>query len=111
MAVITVDCSQWVMREEVTLETHEAGTPDLGGSANSGVPGREGSKGERPWRGQSSARFSKRMRGYFLCHMHASLGPGAGAGLHCDFDVLPQQQQKAYQPLQREAGETPAKKG
>src|ERR1019366_8239364 len=29
----------------------------------------------------------------------------------CDFDVLPEQQQEAHQPFQREAGETPTNEG
>jgi len=36
------------------------GSFSLGDSIEMGVPGREGSKGERPWRGQSSARRTKR---------------------------------------------------
>ena len=34
----------------------EEGSFSLGDSLEKGVPGREGSKGERPWRGQSSVR-------------------------------------------------------
>ena len=87
------------------------GSFSLGDSIEKVVPGREGSKGERPWRDSRVRGGYQTMRGCSLCHMHASLGPGAGAGLHRDFDVLSQQQQEPHQQLQREAGETPAKKG
>jgi len=76
-----------------------------GGARTRGFQGRE------TVAGAVECAANQTMRGYSLCHMHASLGPGAGAGLHRDFDVLSQQQQEAHQPLQREAGETPAKKG
>ena len=82
-----------------------------------GIPWRWGCPDERVPRERDRGGGSRvrggyqTMRSYSLCHMHASLGPGAGTGLHRDFDVLPEQQQEAHQPLQREAGETPAKKG
>ena len=76
-----------------------------GGARTRGFQGRE------TVAGAVECAANQTMRSYSLCHMHASLGPGAGAGLHRDFDVLSQQQQEAHQPLQRESGETPAKKG
>lgn len=54
------------------------GSFSLGDSLEMGVPGREGSKGERPWRGQSSARrLPNDARLFSMPHARE---PGTGSG-------------------------------